>query len=270
VDHPAPAPPCRVVSPVAALFGIDAASWGVIIAALALVVSIYSAVGARGSAAASDRAAKAAERSADATFASAEASQRSAGAAEASAQHSERSAGAAERSAAAHERAVELDERRAAHESRERAERDAPRWEPTGQYEAAFWTSDDNHLDGVLVNMGAVTAHVTAVVVELPAGGRVAGRDRLAEPGPADGGVVSDLDVRPDTAMRVSFQTTDGSLREGPTTDLRPRVTITAGNEDCATHRGPVASFITRDAWRDGTPADARKCAYLAAAVWRD
>lgn len=189
-------------------------------------------MGTRGSAAASDRAAKAAERSADATVASAEASQRSAGAAEASAQHSERSAGAAERSAAAHERAVELDERRAVHESRERAERDAPRWEPTGEDEAAFWTSDDNHLDGVLVNVGAVTAHVTGVALDLPAGGRVTGHYRLAVPGPADGGVVSELDVRPGAAMRVSFETTDASLGEGLTTDLRPRVTITATNED--------------------------------------
>jgi hypothetical protein len=184
-----------------ALLGIDTASWGVIIAALALVVAASSALGARGSASASERSAKAAERSGEATVAPAEASQRSAGAAEASAQHSERSAGAAERSAAAHERTVELDERRAVHESREQAERDAPLWEPTGDEEAAFWISDDNHLEGVMVNVGAVTASVTAVVLDLSAGGRITGRFRLAVPGPADGGFSSELDVRPGAAM---------------------------------------------------------------------
>jgi hypothetical protein len=215
-----------------ALLGIDTASWGVIIAALALVVAASSALGARGSASASERSAKAAERSADATVASAEASQRSAGAAEASAQHSERSAGAAERSAAAHERAVELDERRAVHESREQAERDAPRWEPTGDEEAAFWISDDNHLEGVMVNVGAVTASVTAVVLDLPAGGRITGRFRLAVPGPADGGFSSELDVRPGAAMRIEFETDDGSLGQGLTTDLRPRIAITARSDE--------------------------------------
>lgn len=215
-----------------ALLGIDTGSWGVVIAALALGVASYGALGARGSAAASDRSAKAAERSADATVASAQASQRSAGAAEASAQHSERSAGAAERSAAAHERAVELDERRAVHESRERAERDAPRWEPTGDDEAAFWTSDDNHLDGVMINVGAVSARVTAVVLDLPAGGQITGRFRLAAPGPADGGFSSELDVRPGAAMRIEFQTTDGSLGRGLTTDLRPRIAITASSDE--------------------------------------
>jgi ABC-type transport system involved in cytochrome c biogenesis permease component len=40
---------------IASLFGIDAASWGVVIAALALAVSAYSVFGARGSAKASTR-----------------------------------------------------------------------------------------------------------------------------------------------------------------------------------------------------------------------
>jgi hypothetical protein len=134
---------------IAEVLGVDAASWGVVIA----------------------------------TVASAEASLRSAGAAETSAQHAERSASAAERSAAADERAVELDEQRAAHERRERADRDAPRWQPTGEDEAAFWISDDNHLDGVLVNVGRVAAHVTGAVLDLPTGGQIPGRFRRGRRG---------------------------------------------------------------------------------------
>jgi hypothetical protein len=215
-----------------AVFGIDTASWGVIIAALALVVSVYSALGARGSAEASDRAAKAAERSADATVASAEASHRSASAAEVSAQHSERSAGAAERSASALERGVELDEQRAAEERRERTERDAPRWEPTGDDESSFWTSDDNHLSGALVNVGGAAARVTRVVLDLPAGGRVLGRFRREVPGPADGGYASAVDVQSGTAVRIEFETSDGSLGRGVAGELRPRVAITASNDE--------------------------------------
>src|SRR5215210_3883288 len=153
---------------IASVLGIDASSWSVIVAAVALAVSAYSLLGARGSAGASNRSAEAAERSADATTASAQAAERAAGAAETSAQHSERSAAAAERLAAAHERTVELDEQRAIHESRERAGRDAPRWAAVGEHEGAWWISDDNHLHGVLVNAGRVGAQVTDAVVDLP------------------------------------------------------------------------------------------------------
>lgn len=235
------------MSPIAAVFGIDAASWGVIIAALALVVSIYSALGARGSAGASDRSAKAAERSADATVASAQASLRSAGAAEASAQHSERSAGAAERSAVAHERGVELDEQRASHELRERVERDAPRWAAVSDDEAAFWISDDNHLSGVLINVGAVTARVTEALLNLPAGGRIPGRFRLEVPGPADGGYASTVDVRPGAAARIEFETSDGSLGQGVTAgNLRPRVAITADNQELGWHGTRTMELLRR------------------------
>lgn len=232
VRHPTPTTPYRAMSVIAALLGIDTGSWGVIIAALALGVSSYSALGARGSAAASDRAARAADRSADATVASAEASMRSAGAAETSAQHSERSAGAAERSATVHERALALDEQRAAQELRERTERDAPRWAPTSEDEAAFWISDDNNLSGVLVNVGRVAARVTAAALNLPAGGRIMGRFRLEVPGPADGGYASEVYIEPGAAVRIEFESTDGSLGQGVAGDLRPRVTITADNEE--------------------------------------
>ena len=157
---------------------------------------------------------------------------RAAGAAEESAQHSERSAGAAERSAAAHERSLELDEQRASQKRRERAERDAPRWAPVSEDEAAFWISDDNHLSGVLVNVGGVAACVTAVALNLPARGRIKGRFRLEVPGPADGGYASALDVHPGAAVRIEFETSDGSLGQGVAGDLRPRVAITASNEE--------------------------------------
>ena len=229
---------------IASVLGIDASSWSVIVAAVALAVSAYSLLGARGSAGASNRSAEAAERSADATTASAQAAERAAGAAETSAQHSERSAAAAERLAAAHERTVELDEQRAIHESRERAGRDAPRWAAVGEHEGAWWISDDNHLHGVLVNAGRVGAQVTDAVVDLPTGGRVLGRYRADPQGPADGGFVSALSVRPGGAMHVEFETSDGSLGQALSGDVRPRVTISASNEELPWHGEGVVELL--------------------------
>lgn len=229
-----------------ALLGIGAESWGVIVAAAALAVSFYSVLGARGSAAASNRSAQAAERSADATTAAAEASQRSAGAAETSAQHSERSAAAGERLAAANERAVQLDEQRSVHESRERANRDAPRWEPLSEHEDGWWTSDDNQLEGVLTNLGRVEAAVTCVLLELPAGGQLAGRYRADPPGPADGGFVSTLTVRAGGAMRVEFRTTDGSLGHGIAANVPPRVTITSSSDELGWQGDRVIELLRR------------------------
>lgn len=223
----------------AALLGIEPESWSVIVAVAALAIAAYGAFGARG-------AVKDARRSADATTASAEASQRAAGAAEISAQHSERSAEAAERLAAASERAVELEERRAAHEGRERAARDAPRWEPVGDDEGAWWISDDNHLDGVLLNSGRVDALVLGITLDLPAGGQLSGRYRAEPPGPADGGFVSLITVRAGGAMRISFGTTDGSLGLGIAGDVRPRVTVTAESAELGWEGERVVELLRR------------------------
>jgi hypothetical protein len=81
-------------------------------------------------------------------------------------------------------------ERRAVHQSRERADRDAPRWAPLGVRGAAWWISDDNQLSGVLLNDGHVAAQVTGVVLDVSTGGRVLGRYR-ADPSPAADGVSS-------------------------------------------------------------------------------
>jgi len=216
----------------AGILGLDAASWSAVIAAGALAISAYIAVGARGSAAGSKRAARAAEESAKATSSAAEASERAAQAAEASAQHAERAAAAAERSASAHELAVRLDEERAQHERRERTDRDAPRWGPTSDHGGALWFSDDNQLCGLLLNRGRVYAQVTRVEVQLPGGGRVVGRYRAEPPGPGDGGFVSALDVRPGGRMHVEFQTSDGSLGMGLRSDAYPRVTVTSASEE--------------------------------------
>lgn len=209
----------------AALLGIDAESWGVIVAAAALAVSVYSVLGARGSAAASKRSARAAESSA---------------------RHSDRSAAAAERLAAANERAVELDEQRSLHESRERADRDAPRWAALADDEGAWWISDDGHLEGVLVNRGRVEAAVTRVVLDLPAGGQLTGRYRAEPPGSADGGFVSTLTVRAGAAMRVQFQTTDGSLGHGIAGDVRPRVTVAASSDELGWRGDRVIELLRR------------------------
>ena len=220
------------MSCVATFLGVDANAWGVVVATVALAMAIYGASIARASANAARRSADASERSADATVASAEASARAAGAAEASAQHSKRSASAAERSATADERAVAIDEERVRHEARERADRDAPRWAPISEHEEAWWISDDNNLRGTLVNVGSVQATVTDVDLDLPAGGGLPGRFRAHPTGPADGGFVSELDVRPGGALAIHFETTDGSLRLALHGDVRPRMRITARSDE--------------------------------------
>lgn len=214
------------------LLGLDAASWSAAIAACALAISAYLALGARGSAAGSKRSARAAEQSAAATSAAAEASKRAAEAAEESARQAERAAAAAERSAAAHEDVVRLDEERARHERRERADRDAPRWEPTTKHGGALWFADDNQLCGVLLNAGRVAARVSGVELELPTGGGVIGRYRAEPAGPADGGFVSVLEVHAGKRMQIEFKTSDGSLGLGLRGDAQPRITIKCASEE--------------------------------------
>jgi hypothetical protein len=214
-----------------AFLGIDSDSWGVILAALALAVSLYSAWGARGSEQLAQRSAMAAEKSATSTVASAEASGRSANAAEHSAEHAARSAMAAERLAAAQERAVAIDEDRAAQERRERADRHAPRWHAIDETEGSWWTSDDNNLTGVLINGGTAPTSVTRVRVDMPGGGGLDGRYER-EPHSAIGGGFSKLTLPPGGGMRVTFATTDGSLGAGIAGDVRPRIVITSTSED--------------------------------------
>ena len=60
------------------------------------------------------------------------------------------------------------------------------------------------------------------------------GRYRAEPPGPADGGFVGVLPVRAGGAMRVAFQTTDGSLGDGLDADIAPRVIITSSSEELA------------------------------------
>jgi hypothetical protein len=51
-------------------------------------------------------------------------------------------------------------------------------------------------------------------------------------PGPADGGFLTELDVRPGGALAIHFQTTDGSLGPALHGDVRPRVRITARSDE--------------------------------------
>lgn len=202
----------------ASLLEIDAAAWSAAIAAGSLAVSIWLGFRTRGSTAASRQSADSSERSAEA--------------AEASAAQAERAAAAAERSASAHEGAVAFEEERAQHERRERIDRDAPRWGPSSEQGGELWFSGDDELRGAVRNTGRVRADVSAVELELPTGGRLAGRYRAEPAGPADGGYVSSLAVRPGGAMRVEFHTRDGSLGQGLRGDARPRVVITSSSEE--------------------------------------
>jgi hypothetical protein len=221
-----------VMEPGLTVLASDTATWGIVIAGLALVVSVYGALLARRSAKAAGRSANAAEETAKATVAAAEASGRSASAAETSAQHAGRSADAAERTAVVGERGVELEEERVRHEQRERAARDAPRWEPTGEDEGAWWISDDNHLRGVLVNVSTVRASVTRVELNLPTGGALVGLCRAEPPGPISGGLHERLDVPAGMAMAIEFSTDDGSLGTGLQGNVAPRVEITARGDE--------------------------------------
>lgn len=216
----------------ASVLGIDAASWAAILAAGALLVSIWGVWGSRRSSASAERSALAAERSseaavaaataagrsaiaaeqsAEATIASTSAAERSAGAAETSAVHAGESAQAAGRLAAAQERALALAEQRAVDQRRERALRDAPRWAPTSEDERGWWRSGDNSLTGVLVNAGGATAVVTRVALDLPNGGGFDG-EFGREPQGHIGGGQTKLDVAPGMAMRVTFTSADDSL----------------------------------------------------------
>jgi hypothetical protein len=217
---------------VADVLGLDAGTWSVLIASAALAVSAWGVLMAKRSAVTAERSAAASERSADATVAAVEAASRSAGAAEISAQHSERSSTAAERSAAADERAVAIEEDRVRHEARQRVDRDAPRWEPLAEDESAWWISDDRNLSGILKNSGKVSATVVGVEVDLPNGGLLRGKYRAEPRGPADGGFVSRLSVRPGGALRIEFDAPDGSLGPAMRSAVRPRIQIEAESDD--------------------------------------
>lgn len=223
---------CDALGVTAEILGFDAATWSVLIAIAAFAASLWSIWIAKRSAEASERSAAASEKSADATVSAVEAASRSASAAELSAQHSERSATAAERSASADERAVAIEEERVRHEARRRADNDAPRWEPLAAGESAWWISDDRNLSGVLRNSGKVDAVVVGVEVDLRNGGHLQGRYRAEPAGPADGGFVSHLRVRPGAAMRIEFETSDGSLGPALQVGNAPRIVVHAEAAD--------------------------------------
>lgn len=230
----------------ASVLGLDAASWSAVIAVVALGVSAYVALGARGSAAGSKRSALAAEQSARATSSAAAAAGRSAAAAEASAEHAERAAVAAERNASAQEVAVRLDEERARHERRDRIGRDAPRWGPASEHGGALWFADDNTLYGVLFNTGRVAGRVTGVELELPNGGGLAGRYRADPAGAVDGGFVSALDVRPGRGMHVEFTTNDDSLGLGLRGDAHPRIKIRSASDELGWAEDRIVELLRR------------------------
>lgn len=106
--------------------------------------------------------------------------------------------------------------------------------------------SDDNYLAGVLKNDGRVPAKVTAAVLDLPNGGRVIGRFRADPPGPADGGFVSALSVRPGAAIRIEFETTDGSMGAGLAGELHPRVVITSSSVELDWQGDRVIELLRR------------------------
>ena len=245
----------RVALITAAVLSIDTEAWGVIIGASALAVSIYGVSVSRRSAKAAERSAAASERSSDATVAAAEASARAAGAAETSAQYSERSAGAAERSAAAEERGAAIEEERERHDARARIDRDAPRWDPIGEGEGAWWRSDENELSGAFTNIGKVPANVTRAELDLPSGGGLIGRFRDEHPGPADGGLVTALKVEPGHAVRIEFDTTDGSLGTALQGEVKPRVLVTAHSEDLDWEGTRIIELLRRPG---GVPAEVR------------
>lgn len=206
----------------AAVLGIDAGSWGVIVAGLALLVALYGAVSARGAESRADRAV-------DATVASARAAERSAVTAEQSSLHAQRSADASERLAAANERLADSDHARANREQQERRHRDAPRWLPVSADQAGYWNSDSNRFWGSLQNDGAVTASVTGVELDLPSGGRVVGAVGY-DPGAALG---SRIDIQAGRPIFIEFRTTDGSLALGLSQgSVSPRVRITASSDE--------------------------------------
>jgi hypothetical protein len=199
----------------ASLLGVDADTWSVVIAALALAISVYSVISAR-------KAEARADRVADATVASARASERSAGAAEQSAEHAHRSADASERLADANERLANSDEARALREEQARRYHDAPAWAPTSEDAAGYWNSDNNRFWGSVQNVGKTAALVTSVTLDLPDGGRVHGLV-----GHAPGGTLSSsLDVQPGRPLYLEFSTTDGSIGTGLKGAVRPVVKI--------------------------------------------
>jgi hypothetical protein len=178
--------------------------WGLVVAVAALVVAAASALFAK----------------------------RASDAATLSARQAKRSADAAERSAGAEERLAEIEHRRDEREQTARIGREAPDWDIAGEGDDALLASTENELVGVLRNTGMVIATVTAVVLDLPNGGRVTGQYRTEPPGPASGGWQSRLVVHPGMTMAVKFETTDGSLGGGLGVGDRPRLTIDCASDD--------------------------------------
>jgi hypothetical protein len=131
------------------------------------------------------------------------------------------------------------------HEERERALRDAPRWEPVDEQEAAHWISDDDNLSGVLVNRGHATALVTKVVLDLPNGGGFDGSFGREPVGHIGGGQTR-LDIRPGFAMRVTFHSSAGSLGQGMTGDIRPRVIIHCSSDEIGWEGTPTVELLRK------------------------
>lgn len=205
----------------ASLSGIDADSWSVTIAALALAISVYSVISARSAEARANRVA-------DATVASARAAERSAGASEQSAQYAQQSADASERLAEANERLANSDEARALREEQGRRYRDAPAWAATTEDPAGYWNSDSNRFWGSVQNVGKTAASVTSVTLDLPHGGLVHGLVGH-EPG---GTLSSTLAVQPGRPLYVEFSTTDGSIGTGLKGAVRPVVKIPTKSDE--------------------------------------